>query len=175
MLCVLFEDYKGVLPKNRTQLYYEIVLCVLRRYEKKNGLSSFNEDLIVVYKKELSLLGRMALQSLLKGELHFEEHEFGGNFSLLIKFGLLSIQTSGVKKKPFMRCGFLHKSFQEFFAGFYLAFQILEGEVTCDSVVADERYLDELNHVFLFMSGIVASHCEESAVSLVTSIAAPHI
>ena len=172
LLCVLFEDCKGVLAKNRTQLYNEIVLCVLRRYEKKNGLQSVNEDLIGLYKKELSQLGRIALRSLRKRELYIEEHEFGCNSSLLIKFGFLSTQTSGVKRKPFMRCGFFHKSFQEFFAGFYLAFQILEGEITCDSVVADERYLDELNHVFLFMSGIVASQREESALSLVNSIAA---
>ena len=171
LICVIFEDFNGVLPRNRTQLYNEIVLCVLRRYDKKNGLTRVIEDLIGVYKKELFLLGRMALQSLRKGELYFEEHEFGCSSSLLIKFGLLSIQNCGVKRKPSMRCGFFHKSFQEFFAGFYLAFQIIEGEITCDSVVADERYLYELNHVFLFMSGIVASHNEESAVSLVNSIA----
>ena len=172
LLCVIFEDFKGVLPKNRTQLYIEIVLCVLRRYEKRSGLSSISEHLMVVYKKELLLLGSMALRSLRKGELYFEEHEFRGNLSLLIKFGFLSIQAGGSKRKPCMCCGFLHKSFQEFFAGFYLACQILGGEVSCSSVLIDERYLHELNQVFVFMSGIVASQCEEAAVSLCNSTVA---
>ena len=172
LLCVLFEDFEGVLPTNRTQLYIEIVLCVLRRYEEKNGLSSKSEDLIAVYRKELVLLGSTALLSLRKGELSCEEHEFGCDFSLLIKFGFLSVQTCGSQRKPFMRCAFLHKSFQEFFSGLYLAFQVLDGEMDCYSVVTDERYLDELNQVFLFMSGIVASQCEESALSLVKSTAA---
>ncbi|XP_015779460.1 PREDICTED: uncharacterized protein LOC107357334 [Acropora digitifera] len=40
LLCVIFEDLEGNLPTNRTQLYVEIVLFILRRYERKNGLSS---------------------------------------------------------------------------------------------------------------------------------------
>jgi len=39
LLCVFFEDLNGVLPNSRTELYIEIVRFVLRRYEKKNGLS----------------------------------------------------------------------------------------------------------------------------------------
>ena len=74
LLCVLCEDFEGVFPASRTQLYSEIVLCVLRRYERKQGLSSNNEDLMSVYKEDLMHLGRNALQSLLKGELYFEEH-----------------------------------------------------------------------------------------------------
>ena len=172
LVCILFEDCNGDLPTSRTQLYTEFVLCVLRRYEKKNGLSSSSEDLVAVYKKELILLGCVALQALCKGELYFEEHEFGGNYPLLIKFGFLSIQAGGSKRKSCMRCGFLHKSFQEFFAGFYLAFQILKGETSCDQVVTDERCLNELKEVFLFMFGVLASQCEETTVSLVNSITA---
>ena len=40
LLCVIFEDLEGTLPTNRTQLYVEIVLFILRRYESKNGLSN---------------------------------------------------------------------------------------------------------------------------------------
>ena len=172
LVCILFEDFNGDLPTSRTQLYTEFILCVLRRYKSKNGLSSSSEDLIAVYKKELILLGCVALQALCKGELYFEEHEFGGNYTLLIKFGFLSIQAGGSKRKSCMRCGFLHKSFQEFFAGFYLAFQILKGDTSCNQAVTDERYLNELKEVFLFMFGVVASQCEETTESLVNSITA---
>ncbi|KAL9975267.1 hypothetical protein ACROYT_G012413 [Oculina patagonica] len=172
LLCVLWEDFEGDLPTSRTQLYIEIILCVLRRYEKKNGLASNNEDLIKVYKEELIHLGLMALISLRKGELYIEESECRSNSTALTKFGFLSVQAAGSRRKPCKRYGFLHKSFQEFFAGFYLASKILSGEIDLDTVVTDKRYLTELKQVFLFMSGIVTSQCEDNAVSLVRSITA---
>ena len=172
LLCILCEDFEGVFPASRTQLYTEIVLCVLRRYERKEGLSSENEDLMSIYKDDLINLGRVALQSLRKGELHFEEHESGGTFVVLSKFGFLSLQSSFSKRKTCVRYAFLHKSFQEFFSGFYLACQILDEEIECDSVVTDQSFRSDLSQVFLFMTGILASKSERSAESLVQSMAA---
>ena len=172
LLCILCEDFEGVFPASRTQLYTEIVLCVLRRYERKQGLSSKNEDLLSIYKDDLINLGRVALQSLRKGELHFEEHECGGTFVVLSKFGFLSLQSSISKRKTCVRYAFLHKSFQEFFSGFYLACQILDGEIECDSVVTDQSFQSDLWQVFLFMTGILASKSERTTESLVQSMAA---
>ena len=172
LLCVLCEDFKGVFPTSRTQLYIEIVLCVLRRYENKNDLPTNSENIMNVYKEELIQLGHMALKSLREGELYIEESECGCRSSVVTKFGFLSVQAAGSRRKPCVRYGFLHKSFQEFFSGFYLASKILSGELDCYTVVTDEKYLDELKEAILFMSGIVASQSEESAVCLVKSIAA---
>ena len=168
LLCCLFDDFEGVLPASRTQLYVEIVLFVLRRYEEKNGLESSGEDLISVYRKELLLLGSFAFESLLKGEVHFEEKE---EIVKSINFGFFSFQKGGTKRKPCTRCAFLHKSFQEFFAGFYLAFQIINKEIDCASVVADERYMVKLREAFLFMGGYIASQSQETAVTLAASLA----
>ena len=177
LLCVLCEDFKGVLPKSRTQLHIEIVLCVLRRYEKKNGLMSNSEELIEVYKEELLSLGHRALESLIKGDLYIEEssitgHPASNNLVALSKFGFLSVQPGGSRRKPCFLYGFLHKSFQEFFAGFYLASNILKGETDLNIAITDERFLDELKEVFLFMSGLVVLQCEETAVHLLNSITA---
>ena len=171
LLCVICEDFEGVFPTSRTELYTEIVLCVLRRYEQKQGLASKNEDLMTVYKKELIDLGRMALESLLKGELYFEEHKSDGRFIVLSKFGFLSLQAGGSKRKVVVRYAFLHKSFQEFFAGFYLAYKLIEGEIECESVVTDQRYENELYQVFLFTIGILVSTSGKTAQSLVTYMA----
>ena len=75
LLCVIFEDLKGILPNNRTQLYMEIVLFILRRYESKSGLSNRGKDLLLVYKEELMILGETALDSLCKHELYFDDHK----------------------------------------------------------------------------------------------------
>ena len=170
LLCILCEDFAGVFPASRTQLYIEIVLCVLRRYERKQGLSSKNENLVSVYKEDLMHLGRLALQSLRKGELCFEEHEFSDNFIVLSKFGFLSVHSSSSKRIARVRYSFLHKSFQEFFSGFYLACQILDGNLTCDSIATDQRFQDELEQVLLFMFGFITS--TETVESLVKSMAA---
>ena len=170
LLCILCEDFAGVFPASRTQLFNEIVLCVLRRYERKQGLSSKNENLVSVYKEDLMHLGRLALQSLRKGELCFEEHEFSDNFIVLSKFGFLSVHSSSSKRIARVRYSFLHKSFQEFFSGFYLACQILDGNLTCDSIATDQRFQDELEQVLLFMFGFITS--TETVESLVKSMAA---
>ena len=168
LLCCLFEDFEGVLPTSRTELYVEIVVFVLRRYEEKNRLKSSNKDLISGYMEELLLLGSFALESLLEGESYFVKDE---DTVKLINFGFLSFQQGGTKRKPCTRCAFLHKSFQEFFAGFFLAFQVISKERDFTSVVDDKRYLDKLRQVFLFMSGIIASRSEETAVSFFIVIA----
>ena len=168
LLCCLFEDFEGDLPTSRTGLYVEIVVFVLRRYEEKNRLKSSNKDLISGYKKELLLLGSFALESLLKGELYFEKKE---DTVKRINFGFLSFQQGGAKRKPCKRFAFLHKSFQEFFAGLFLAFQVISKERDFTSVVDDNRYLDKLRQVFLFMSGIIATRSEETAVSFFIVIA----
>ena len=164
LLCVICEDFEGVFPTSRTELYTEIVLYVLRRYEQKQGLASKNEDLMTVYKKELIDLGRMALESLLQGELYFEEHKSDGGFIVLFKFGFLSLQPGGSKRKVVVRYAF----FQEFFAGFYLAYKLIEGEIEYESVVTDQRYENELYQVFLFTIGILVSRSAKTAKSLVT-------
>ena len=171
LLCVIFEDLEGTLPTNRTQLYLEIVLFILRRYESKNGLSNRGKDLLLVYKKELMILGENALNSLRKRELYFDDHKGDIKESLLLKFGFLSIQSGGSKRAPCDRYGFFHKSFQEFFSGYFLAFSVIDNVTNARSVLPDDRNIGELFHVLKFMSEIIAQRSEEAAVSIVESIA----
>ena len=172
LLCVIWEDLKGVFPTSRTELYIEIVLFVLGRYEAKKGLSSENEDLLSVYSKDLLYLGRMALESLQNGELYFEEHKSGGRCIVLSKIGFLSLQPAASKRKVRARYAFPHKSFQEFFSGFFLACKHIESEISCESVVTDKRYERKLYQVFAFLLGILGSKSKKTAESLVKSVAA---
>ena len=171
LLCVIFEDLNGILPTNRTQLYMEIVLFILRRYESKNGLSNRGKDLLLVYKKELIILGKTALDSLRKGELYFDDQKGDIKESLLMKFGFLSIQSGGSKRAPCDRYAFFHKSFQEFFSGYFLAFSVMDDFTRSRSILTDERYVGDLFHVLKFTIGIVALRSEKTVVSIVQMIA----
>ena len=170
LLCVIFEDLEGFLPNSRTELYVEIVRLVLRRFENKNGLSISGKDLLLVYKEELMILGRMAQDSLQKGELYFEDRKGDLKEGLFHKFGLVSIQAGGSKRAPCPRYVFFHKSFQEFLSAFFLAFSLIDGTMDCKSV-ANEEYETKLSQVFTFMGGIVAIRSKATAVSIVKSFA----
>ena len=167
LLCSIFEDSQEVYSESsRTRLYIEIVLLVLRRYKEKNGLESKNDqDLISVYREKLKLLGQFSLHSLHERKWYFEKEKDMDNF------GFLSFQRGGTRSKPCTRCVFSHKSFQEFFAGFYLAFQVIDGQIDFADVLTDERYLKELKEVFLFMSGIIAFKREEIVESILICMA----
>ena len=162
LLCCIFEDSQEVYSESTmTRLYIEVVLLVLRGYEEKNGLESNNDqDLISVYREKLKLLGRFSLHSLHERKWYFEKEKDIDNF------GFLSFQQGGTRSKPCTRCVFSHKSFQEFFAGFYLAFQVIDGQIDFADVLTDERYLKELKSVFLVMSGIIAFKKKEIVESM---------
>lgn len=171
VICGVFEDYGNDLPSNSTRLYTEIILYALRRSDSKRKRVSCQEekeqDLYSFYRKELMSLGDLALNALLKKRLYFE----GSEKSIKpFNFGLFSLRRGGSMNKPCVRCEFSHKPIQEFFAGYYLAFQILDKKIDCASIVEDNRYLKEMRQVFVFMSGIIASQCRQTAESLVRVI-----
>ena len=170
LLCLLFEDFEGKLPQSRTQLYSEIVQCVLIRYRKKKGLSVDKADLMDLYKGQLEHLGLIALNSLREGTTHFEDKQLGSDHTDLTEFGFLSVQP-GRSKRPCFRYGFTHKSFQEFFAGYYLCCQLVSGEISPKVLVKDKRYFRELIQVLQFTCGLLAVQYEEHLQAMIESIA----
>ena len=170
LLCLLCEECQGFFPESSTQLYIDIIECVLRRFRRKKGLPETNEKLTELYKTELKLLGRIALNGLREGNLDFDEQELRNHNVELSEFGFLSLQPGGSKMRPCRRYAFLHKSFQEIFAAYYLCCELLNHEVIPASLVSDARYFNELKQVLLFSCGILAVHCEETAVDLMANI-----
>ena len=171
LLCLLCEDFQGILPESRTQLYSEIVQCVLIRYRKKRGLLVENEDLIEMYKDQLKLLGLIALNGLYEDNMYFEDKKLSNKDADLPGFGFLSAQPGGSKRRPCMCYCFTHKSFQEFFAGHYLCCQLVSKETSPEILVTDTRYFRELREVLKFTCGLLAVRSEESAVALINCIA----
>ena len=172
LLCLLCEDFGGKFPESRTLLYLEIVECVLRRYRRKMKLPETSEDLLVLYKVELKLLGFIAMEGLHNDSIYFDESAFEG-FSSDVKSGLgfLSVEAGRSKRRPSRSYGFLHKSFQEFFAALFHCCQLLEGEISVDSLIADCRYFEEFQEVLMFTSGLLAQKSEAAAKALIAGIA----
>ena len=170
LLCVLCEDFQGVFPESRTHLYVEIVQCVLRRYRKKKGLAVNVEDLIELYKTQLKHLGKIALNGLCQDNMYFTDKQLGNHTRDLPEFGFLSVQPGSSKRKPCTCYGFMHKSFQEFFAAYFLCCQLLSGEISPEVLAADTRYFSQLRQVLLFTCGMLATQSEETALALIKSI-----
>ena len=172
LLCLLCEDFRGKLPGSRTLLYLEVVECVLRRYRLKMKLPETDQNLVALYQVELKQLGRIAMDGLHNDSLYFDQSAFKGFSSDLISgFGFLSVEAGRSKRRPGRSYGFLHKSFQEFFAALYRCRQLLDGEILVDSLIADRRYVDEFQQVLMFTSGLLAQKCEAEVKALIAGIA----
>ena len=170
LLCLLCEDFQGVFPESRTHLYVEIVQCVLRRYRKKKGLAVNVEDLIELYKTQLKHLGKIALNGLCQDNMYFTDKQLGNHTRDLPGFGFLSVQPGSSKRKPCTCYGFMHKSFQEFLAAYFLCCQLLSGEISPEVLAADTRYFHQLRQVLLFTCGMLATRSEETARVLIKSL-----
>ena len=167
LLCLLCKDLNGVFPTSIAKLYIEVILCALRRFENVKGKSSSSEDLIEVYKDQLMRLGLIAFNYQCKGDSDLEEDELHFDIGDLPEFGFISTQTTNGTRRPRLWYGF-----EKFFAGFYLASQIISGEIKLDSIIADQIYFNNLGlrQVFLYMSGILALQSEEKALDLAKGI-----
>ncbi|CAH3166695.1 unnamed protein product [Pocillopora meandrina] len=170
LLCLLCEEFEGTLPESRAQLYLDMVECVLRRYREKKGLLEKIEDLTNHYKPQLNHLGKVALNALLDDKLHLNESELRNHAKDLTEFGFLSVQPGGSKLRQTLHYAFLHKSFQEFFAAFFICSQIQSKEMKPEELVSDPRYFVELEQILLFSCGILAMKCDEQVVALVKSL-----
>ena len=172
LLCLLCEDFDGVFPQSGTQLYLEIVECVLRRYRKKKGLPDPKcKDLIDIYKSQLKQLGRIAWKGLLHGNLFFEKSEFEDCEDGLLEYGFLSVERGRSKRRPSLYYCFLHKTFQELFAAFYLCCDVVSNERIPENFIPENNYFLEFRQVLAFTCGLLALWSEEMVMALVARIA----
>ena len=169
LLCLLWEETKGNFPSNRTKIYDNLVSCALRRYFTKRGVPLSDDDPVERCSDQLIQLGKMAFQALLKNELYFSGDEKKCLASGFLQLPFLSREPSVSKIRPKPCYAFTHKTFQEYFAAFYLAQQITENKGKAQSLLAQLSPVDNWQ-VWEFLITMLSSTKSEMAVFVVSRL-----
>ena len=172
LLCLVFEDTGGILPYNRTMLYCELVSCVLRRYCSKKEISLDNKDPIQKFTYQLNQLGKLALEAVLKDQLAFTLEELKSQSSEFLELGFLSREASASKINSKPTYAFIHKTFQEYFAAFHLAHELLITDRTSAALLGQLSPVGNYWQVWKFLISTAARENDDTAVLLVSSICA---
>jgi len=173
MLCLLFEDAKGVLPSNRTKLYDELVSCALRRYFAKKGVPLDTRDPVKTCSDQLNQLGKVALEALKDDRMHFSENEVKCQSIDFLRLCFLSREASASKLRPMPCYAFTHKTFQEYFAAHHLAHQLLTGDKEqADALLPQLTPVFKYWHVWEFLLTMVASKSDGTAAMVISCFCA---
>ena len=173
LLCLLCEETRGEFPSKRTKMYDDLVACALRRYFAKRGISLGDEDPVGRCASELNQLGKMAFEALLKNHLYFTQDEMKSPPTVdFLRLPFLSREPSVSKIRPTPCYAFTHKTFQEYFAAFYLAHQLLSGDKGKESLRLDELSPIDNWQVWEFLITMVSSKNAEAAVTVVSRLCA---
>ena len=121
--CLLFRQEKENLikvDKRKTPLYRAIIRCILHHSKKRLSPAEVKgED----YREILAEIGKVALESLLKGSQAFECHQLSekvrGEKGVMV--GLLQLAENGASPEPTEIVSFIHKSIQEYLAAWFIA------------------------------------------------------
>lgn len=121
--CLLFRQEKENLIKvdnRKTPLYRAIIRCILHHSKRRLSPAEVKgED----YREILAEIGKVALESLLKGSQVFECHQLSekvrGEKSVMV--GLLQLTENGASPEPTEIVSFIHKSIQEYLAAWFIA------------------------------------------------------
>ena len=162
LLCVVYEDHEGELPSSRTDLYHEIVRCLLRRYCTKHDVkaSEKDKDLETQFERDIRCLGKLGWNCLLDDRHSFFEEELkeleSRNEKLVTReLGFVYKEESLKRLKPKHEYCFLHKSFQEYLAASYVAHKLRRNKFNVFEHLGFDAVVNKFPQVFVFVCGIL--------------------
>ena len=103
--------------------------------------------------------------------MFFEKSEFEDCEDGLLEYGFLSVERGRSKRRPSLYYCFLHKTFQELFAAFYLCCDVVSNERIPENFIPENNYFLEFRQVLAFTCGLLALWSEEMVMALVARIA----
>ena len=103
--------------------------------------------------------------------MFFEKSEFEDCEDGLLEYGFLSVERGRSKRRPSLYYCFLHKTFQELFAAFYLCCDVVSNERIPKNFIPENNYFLEFRQVLAFTCGLLALWSEEMVMALVARIA----
>ena len=171
LLCLLCEDTKGVFPSNQTKLYDQLVSCAVRRYFARKGIPMDSKDPLQTFSVNLNHLGKMAFEALKVDRMYFSKDKMDYQSGDFLPLCFLSREASVSKLRPIPCFSFTHKTFQEYFAAYHLAQEILSGDKDTAVVL-----LAHLNPVFKywqlwkFLLTMVVSKSEDGAALVISGL-----
>ena len=171
LLCLVCEETKGALPSNKTKLYGDLVSFALRRdFARKN--ENVPSDPIETCVDQLNQLGKMALEALKDDRMYFIEDEMKRHSINFLKC-FLSREASISKVRPTACYAFTHKTFQEFFAAFYLEHEMFAcDKPRRDALLAQLSPVDKYWQVWEFLFSMVVNKSHDDAIYLLSRLCA---
>ena len=128
LLCLLCEDTKAVFLSNQTKLCDQLVSCAARRYSARKGIPMDSKDPLQTFSDNLNHLGKVAFEALKVNRMNFSKDEMDCLSVDFLLLCFLSQEASVSKLRPIPCFSLTHKTFQEYFAAYHLAQEILSGD-----------------------------------------------
>ena len=160
-LCMLWKE--GNLenwPKTKTDLYVQMVQCVLDHNQAKHTtFASFDFPEVVDFKEILCVIGKVALDCLFIDDHVFDYKQLPPSIfceeSFLI--GLLQVTKHVGNRRPAGMVSFMHKSIQEFLSAWFITYRCVIPEGNLGPVEKYAHTLEgciALENVFKFVCGL---------------------
>ncbi|XP_078687036.1 uncharacterized protein LOC144919459 [Branchiostoma floridae x Branchiostoma belcheri] len=131
LICVVWEDNNDQLPSSKAELYEMIVLSVTKRFCTKKDLPVEDDKLPPDIEAALRGLGKLSWEGLEQEQLQFNiaqiTKKYDKNADDMLNIGLLTRDYSFSRIKRTCLCAFLHKTFQEYMAAWYISGLFTDG------------------------------------------------
>ncbi|KAI8513488.1 hypothetical protein Bbelb_101270 [Branchiostoma belcheri] len=155
LICVVFEENGDNLPSGKAELYQMIIYSVAKRYGTKNGIPIKGRTLPSNIEEALRGLGKLSWEGLQQDQLQFNiddiRQEFGGSAYDMLNMGLLTRDYSFSKIRRICYCAFLHKTFQEYLAAYYIT-QLVRDDGGWEESPIETRLFDNLTETLQSIS-----------------------
>ena len=156
MICFLLQSSKKILP-TQTKVYEEFALSIIYRHCPCQQVPELLKDLKGENAQYFKDLCHLAYQMTIKSKQVISSQELkdqlGGrsSFNEEAGLGLLTICPTFLKTGIHQNYAFLHLTFQEFLAAYYIANHMEDSQ----QIQLLEKYSDHMKGVWLFYSGLV--------------------